>query len=312
MNKRTTGQPLSEVFGFLTTDQSKEAVRHRAKRLCPFQNKIPNCTKDKANNPLGVCSVYYNLCPVITCPVRFRENWIIADDAADFFFKPSVKWVALPEVRLDDADGKSAGNFDMVLVAHDKGGKIVDFGAVEIQAVYISGNVRDPFTYYMQDPKNHGNMDWTHRPNYPRPDYLSSSRKRLAPQLLFKGGILHSWNKKLAVVLNKSFFDTLPKLARVSKNKADIAWLLYDQVLFKSDGHECWKLKRVDKVYTEFLPSLEAITTSKPGDVGDFIGQLQMKLDKHLRRTHLKNSTKTKSPQPIFEIGSRKHNVSGK
>jgi len=38
-------------------------------------------------------------------------------------------------------------------------------------------------------------------PNYPRPDYLSSSRKRLAPQLIFKGGIINAWGKKTAVAL---------------------------------------------------------------------------------------------------------------
>ena len=96
-------------------------------------------------------------------------------------------------------------------------GKVYDFGALEIQAVYISGNVRDPFEHFMKDPKARASMDWSNQPNYPRPDYLSSSRKRLAPQLLFKGGILHGWRKKIAVALNKSFFDTLPKLKRCFK-----------------------------------------------------------------------------------------------
>ena len=51
-------QPLAEVFGYLTGDQSAQAVRYRSDRLCPFNNKVPNCTKDKAKNPLGVCSVF--------------------------------------------------------------------------------------------------------------------------------------------------------------------------------------------------------------------------------------------------------------
>jgi len=49
------------------------------------------------------------------------------------------------EVRLNDANGKSAGNIDAVLVAYDEQGKVYDFGALEIQAVYISGKVREPF-----------------------------------------------------------------------------------------------------------------------------------------------------------------------
>ncbi|MGA1875497.1 MAG: NotI family restriction endonuclease [bacterium] len=124
MNKKgkmaSSKHPLAEVFGYLTTDQSPQAIRHRSHRLCPFNNKVPNCTKDKAKNPLGVCSIYHQDNPIITCPVRFREEWIIADDAASFFFDESATWSSLTEVRLNDSNGKSAGNIDVVLVAYDE------------------------------------------------------------------------------------------------------------------------------------------------------------------------------------------------
>ena len=198
--------PLAEVFGHLTTDQTESANRWRSRRLCPFNNKVPNCTKDKANNPLGVCAIYHDDQPVITCPIRFREDWIIADDAAGFFFDEGTTWSSLTEVRLKDAEGEAAGNIDVVLVAYDENGKVYDFGALEVQAVYISGNVRNPFEHFMEDPRGRGTMDWSGKPSYPRPDYLSSSRKRLVPQLLFKGGILHNWRKKIAVAMNRNFF----------------------------------------------------------------------------------------------------------
>lgn len=63
-----------------------------------------------------------------------------------------MKWTSLTEVRLNDAMGRPAGNIDVVLVAYDDSGKVVDFGALEIQAVYISGNVREPFEYYYGRP----------------------------------------------------------------------------------------------------------------------------------------------------------------
>lgn len=278
------GQPLAEVFGHLTTDQTERANRYRSRRLCPFNNKVPNCTKDKAKAPLGVCTIYQENLSVITCPIRFRENWIITDDAASFFFRKDANWSSLTEVRLNDAQGKSAGNIDVVLVAYDDKGKIYDFGALEVQAVYISGNIREPFEYFMKDPKGRASMDWTKEPNYPRPDYLSSSRKRLAPQLLFKGGILHSWQKKIAVALNKSFFATLPKLKKVSKSKADIAWLIYDLELTKGKDNEAgrYSLKKVDEVFTEFEPALLSITTASPGNVDAFIRLLQEKLDEQI------------------------------
>ncbi len=279
-------QPLAEVFGHLITDQTPAAIRYRQNRLCPFNNKIPNCTKDKAKNPLGVCSVYHNDGAVITCPIRFRQDWIITDHAAEFFFPSGATWSSLTEVRLNDNFGKSAGNIDIVLVAYDESGKIYDFGSLEVQAVYISGNVRAPFEYYMTDPKTNQKMDWSTEPNYPHPDYLSSSRKRLAPQLIFKGGILNGWKKKIAVALNRSFFEILPALQKVEKEKAEIAWLVYDLKL--ESGR--FQLERVDTVYTEFQPALVTITQPVPGRLEDFIKVLQEKLDEQLE-TPPKNET---------------------
>lgn len=112
---------------------------------------MPNCTKDKVNDPLGVCSIYDGSDIAITCPVRFRQNWVIAEDAANFFFPKGMKWTSLIEVRLNDRDGLSAGNIDVVLVSYNDQGRVTDFGALEVQGVYISENVRRPFEHYMQD-----------------------------------------------------------------------------------------------------------------------------------------------------------------
>ena len=280
-NQQQPKHPLAEVFGFPVGDASAAAHRHRSKRLCPFNNKVPNCTKDKAQNPLGVCSVFQENEVVITCPIRFRQGWMIADDAADFFFSASATWTTLTEVRLKDGDGGSAGNIDIVLCAYDKAGKVYDFGALEVQAVYISGNVRNPFEHYMEAPAKNSGMDWTTEENYPRPDYLSSSRKRLAPQLIFKGGIINAWNKKTAVALNKGFFNTLPKLPEVPKAKADIAWLIYDLKPPTSPGAH-YEMFRERTVYTRFEPALNQITKSRPGKMEDFLHHLQTKVDEKL------------------------------
>jgi hypothetical protein len=272
--------PLAEVFGFPIDNQSAEAVRHRQHRLCPFNNKVPNCTKDKASDPLGVCSVYEGGNTAITCPVRFREGWVIAEQAAEFFFPENVKWTSLTEVRLNDRHGRSAGNIDVVLVAYNEQGKIIDFGALEIQAVYISGNIRRPFEHFMKDMAGGARMDWTNQPNYPRPDYLSSSRKRLAPQLIFKGGILKGWGKKQAVAIHQGFYNTLPKLTEVAPEQADIAWMIYD--LKRDTERDIYHLSYDRTAYTQFEAALTRITTAEAGPVNSFIEYLQEKLDEKL------------------------------
>ena len=259
---------------------SPEAERYRRYKLCPFNNKVPNCTKDKANDPLGVCSIFDGNRISITCPIRFRQEWFIAEDAAAFFFAANSTWTSLTEVRLRDKQGKSAGNVDIVLVEYDSTGKVVDFGALEIQAVYISGNVRRPFEFYMEDPVSRSDMDWTGRANYPHPDYLSSSRKRLAPQLLYKGGILSDWNKKIPVALDKGLFDTLPTLEESDPQQADIAWFVYDLQLDQTQNR--YSLARHRTVYTTFSKALEQITRPEVGNVEEFVQNLQTKLDEKL------------------------------
>lgn len=285
-------QPLAEVFGFPITNQSEEARRFRNNRLCPYNNGSPNCTKTSQENPLGVCSVYGSGGEVvITCPTRFRESWLIASDAAEFFFPAGTTWTSVTEVQLNDHAGKSAGNIDVVLISYDEVGRVLDYGALEVQAVYISGNVRTPFAHYMEDPSNRQEMDWSSQRNYPRPDYLSSSRKRLAPQLIFKGGILNTWRRKMAVALNRGFFNTLPVLDEVDPTDADIAWMIYD--LEHHTGLDRYQLVKHRVIYTKFEAALLKITRSEAGEESRFLNQLQSSLNRRLSREGNSNGADT-------------------
>jgi hypothetical protein len=149
---------------------------------------------------------------------------------------------------------------------------------LEVQGVYISGNLRNPFESYLDNPTEL--FEWKSGYNSPKPDYLSSSRKRLIPQLLYKGGILKSWHKKQAVALQKSFFETLPSLPTVAKEDADIAWFLYD--LIHDSTQNRFRLTHVETVYTAFEPALHRITTPEPGNIDEFQSHLQGKLDEQL------------------------------
>lgn len=276
-----TEHPLAEVFGFPVDNHSERATRYRNHRLCPYNNRVANCTKDKANDPLGVCSIFEGETEIaVTCPIRFRQDWVITDNAAAFFFPPGTTWTSLTEVRLNDRYGKSAGNIDVVLVAYDDRGHIVDFGSLEVQAVYISGNVRRPFEAYMQNPTHHQAMNWSNERNYPRPDYLSSSRKRLVPQLMYKGGILKSWEKKQAIALHQGFYATLPPLPEVEPEQADLAWLIYD--LTRDAEQNVYNLTLQHIAYTLFKTVLDEIAIPEPGPMDEFMDLLQEKLDEKL------------------------------
>lgn len=260
-NKKTE-QPLGEVFGFPISNETDRAVRYRENKLCPFNNIVSNCTKNSIEFPLGVCSLHHKGKPVIVCPIRFREDWNIITDAAHFIFDEKATWTHVGEVRLNDKHGKSAGNIDYVLVAYDDKGRVLDFGSLEVQAVYISGNLTGPFTAYLENPTP--NFTWTQAFKYPKPDYLSSSRKRLVPQIIAKGSILNQWNKKQVVALQSSFYDTLPPLPEFNKADSDFAFFLYDLVPDKATNTLSLKLQRV--VYTKFANALEQIAKFEADD----------------------------------------------
>ncbi|MDI9364216.1 MAG: NotI family restriction endonuclease [Flavobacterium sp.] len=248
-------QPLGEVFGFAIDNESDRAKRYRDNKLCPYNNIVSNCTKNSIEFPLGVCSLNHKGKQVIICPIRFREDWTIISDAANFIFDGKATWTHVGEVRLKDKHGKLAGNIDYVLVSYDDKGRVLDFGSLEVQAVYISGNLTGPFTAYLKNPTP--DFSWTQAFKYPKPDYLSSSRKRLIPQIIAKGSILKQWNKKQVVALQTVFYNTLPALPEFDKAESDFAFFLYDFVSDKKTKLLSLKLGRI--VYTKFANVLEQI-----------------------------------------------------
>ena len=95
--------------------------------------------------------------------------------------------------------------------------------------------------------------------------------------MLYKGGIFKTWGKKQCVVIQESFYRTLPELPEVPKEQADIAWFLYDLVLDSNDN--MYHLTLVRTVYTEFAQALSIVTTPKAGDINNFVDILQAKID---------------------------------
>mgnify|MGYP000896149794 CR=1 FL=1 len=278
MNDISPYNPLAEVFGYPISNETDEARTHRNNKFCPYHNITAKCTKVDKIDPLGVCTMYHKSTPVITCPVRFRQNWAMISDAAKFFFGDTSSYLALPEIRLIDKNGRAAGNIDYVLVQHDDRGRILDFASLEVQAVYISGTIRGAFRTYMetQSPV----FEWRGVTKFPRPDYLSSSNKRLIPQMLTKGGIFKQWAKKQAVAVQTTFFKTLPDLVEVLPEEADLAWLLYD--LIPSEDGLKYILTHTRTVYTQFETALLKFTAPEAGDISQFVKGLQKEVDNKL------------------------------
>lgn len=202
-----------------------------------------------------------------TCPYRFHDrldvfNWVgevILGDP-DPVLVGEVGFLEAGATT-DNAGGDDVGRIDMVLVSNKTvAGAPMAWAALEIQAVYFSGDaMRGEFEAFA-DPS----MDWVIFPaGRRRPDYRSSGPKRLMPQLQIKVPTLRRWGKKMAVVVDRAFFDSIGDMDNVTDiSNADIAWFVVKFEETKGDGRA--RLVR-DKVrFTTLERSVEGLTGGKP------------------------------------------------
>lgn len=276
-------QPLSEVFGYPVDNNNREANRCRKLRLCPYNNCVPNCSKDKVENPLGVCSIYDKDKAAIVCPVRFRQDWLIIEDASNLFFPSQTLWTTFTDIKLLDREGKSVGVLDFVLVSYDLKGNVKDFGVLSVQASYVTQSLRKPFEQFMDNPERYKVTEQKGR--IPYVDYTASIQRRLCPRLLFNGGILHAWQKKMAVAIDSQLYQNLPPFEEVPESLAELTWFVYEMVF---DGQtNKFTLKNVKTVHTLFEPTLFQITKVDVGPIEDFLDDLQERLDVKLDNKHV-------------------------
>ncbi len=119
---------------------------------------------------------------------------------------------------------RPAGKIDLVVAKMSSGG--LQWYGLEVQAVYFSGQGMESEFVSMRD-------DDHRKPPFPnavrRPDWRSSSAKRLMPQLQVKVPTLRRWGSKMAVAVDRPFFQSIggpsPAPSR-DLNDGDIIWLV--------------------------------------------------------------------------------------
>ncbi len=214
---------------------------------CPFQRGRPPCRKRG-----GVCSLQRyekgeggriglpDGDPVIVCPVRFEEELLVNWLAEIVGFVPGRAMLAreVPFMRGTGTD-KPAGKIDLV-VAETSGGVLKWYG-LEVQAVYFSGKgMQSEFANLREDDHP--------KPPFPdavrRPDWRSSSAKRLMPQLQIKVPTLRRWGSRIAVAVDRPFFESIGgdglNPGR-DLNDGDVVWLV-PELVRNMEG--CYRLSR--------------------------------------------------------------------
>ncbi len=233
---------ISEWYGhrFLTLsakerrDLAQYAAEHSEHRPpCPFRPSIASCSKSG-----GVCSIQlyenngsghigeFEDPPVIVCPNRFERDNLLLEWLGEIVGFPPEQVSMAREIPFMESvvTQKPAGKIDLV-AARELPDRL-DWYGLEIQAVYFSGPGMD--SEFAQQQADKGP-----RPPYPdkvrRPDWRSSSAKRLMPQLQVKVPTLRRWGSKMAIAVDEPFFESIgcpsPSYSR-DLGDGDIIWLV--------------------------------------------------------------------------------------
>lgn len=273
------GEWYGRDFASLSASQMRKLANEKTSHVvCRFRG-------GPCNKKGGVCSlrVYErendkvaatgNL--VTTCPQRFKE----ADRALGWIAKtllgtdsPAViKEVPfLKAAHASDGNPDAVGQVDMVLV--NEAGPHLAWCCVEMQAVYFSGPGMDSEFAALAAWKKTG-IPFPQKVR--RPDFRSSGPKRLMPQLQIKVPTISRWGKKMAVLIDRSFWQSLGAMTEVPHmSNCDVAWFVVD---YKLVGDE-WQLVPSEVHYTTLDHAVEGLTGGVPVSLEEFEQNINQRL----------------------------------
>jgi hypothetical protein len=283
------GKPLADRFGVaeLYGNDFTAMDADTLRKLAKVSHKTQPCRfrGGMCNKARGVCTLRRYSAPpdakppdellVSVCPQRLTEagliwSWVgeeLLGTKAPAVVK-EVDFLLSSEKHGDEAE--AVGRLDTILVAPDS--EPMRWCAVELQAVYFSGKgMKSQFAEFAK---------WR-GPGIPfpnevrRPDYRSSGPKRLLPQLQVKVPTLRRWGKKMAVVTDRAFFESLGKMPTGAHlSSSDLAWFVVDY----EPSPKGYTLRRHAIHYLTLERAIEGLVGGEPLSAEEFERRIRAKL----------------------------------
>mgnify|MGYP006292210491 CR=1 FL=1 len=216
---------IAEIYGNSFADLCPAEIRRlsaaqHGTEQCPF--KGGKCTKSG-----GVCSLRLyadkgsrGAVPigdhiVTTCPNRFHDGHAAFGWVGETLLgtqRPGIL-TELPFLLSgkEQHTARAVGKIDMVLVDSESTSDI-EWCALEMQAVYFSGA---SMSTELKELRKWQDFGLPYPRGIRRPDFRSSGPKRLMPQLQIKVPTLSRWGKKMAVIVDRAFWNSLASMSQV-------------------------------------------------------------------------------------------------
>jgi len=204
----------SEIFGKNPINNSQADLVKSIKSngyVCPFIGR--KCKKQSRliNYPMGVCSVFNNDVPVITCPQRFDQEQIVLKNVAKEFMGGTKNTLSFSEVKL-----KGIGTFDYVLLRHKElSPKVEDFVIIEVQSYSTTSTgklVNNLTDYFSRKIK-------TTDERYAFGMNTYNTIKLSFIQMLNKGMVAEKWDKNIIWVMQDFIFKNMLKRFEINDNE---------------------------------------------------------------------------------------------
>ena len=214
------------------------------------------------------------------CPARFEEDqsvyrWVAETVLAtsDPFILGEIGFLESPSSPEIEAVPSDVGRIDKVLVVPDS--NPLAWCALEVQAVYFQGRAMKNDFAVIRDRSG----ETLPFPSVlRRPDYRSSGPKRLMPQLQIKVPSLRRWGKKMAVVVDRSFFLAMGKMRTVPHiSNCDVAWFV---VRYEETADGRCHLVPDGVQFTTLEDSVEGLTAGVPVSLEVFEKRIMAKLER--------------------------------
>lgn len=291
--RKTKTQRLSrrygaaELFGRAIVSLSREDLKRLSSANhnevpCPFKAGKIACHKKGGVCSLGLYERKEDQAvsmigqPVTTCPSRFLEGgkvfrWVREVLLGEAETKVVKEVSFLMSNRGEEVEKDEVGRIDNVLVSEEGG--VLKWCALEMQAVYFSGGKMGSDFKVMRTWVGPG---VPFPSNQRRPDFRSSGPKRLMPQLQIKVPTLRRWGKKMAVVVDKAFWEALGPMQRTPHlSNADIVWFVVSYSV-PDDGR--YRISSHEAYYTTLEDAVTGLTGGTPVSLEQFEVLLREKL----------------------------------
>ena len=260
----------NEIFTYPLSNESELAKESVKNYGCRFTGNI--CIKQSRliNYPMGVCSVNHSGKKPIICPNRFLEDNIVFINICKRSFGTTDNVLLFKEVRL-----KNVGTFDFVLVKHKPiSSQIEDFCIVEFQSDSTTGtgklvNALKDFIDGKDTNESYGFGMNTY--NTIKLSYI---------QMLIKGQVIESWDKKIFWIMQDFVFDNMVNRFNLDDLDFDSSktsqYHIYDLEL---NNDNIYNLKLKEKKSTTVSNLIKAFTHQPTPSIDSFISKLEEKIE---------------------------------